>query len=98
MPGHDPVLFVNELSSKLASRSRHVCVFLGAGASRACGLPDVSQLQERVTGRIEGDDRKHLTRQLQKRNLEQALSRIRRLADLLEDSELEDFLVRLQDS
>ena len=89
MPGHDPVLFVNELSSKLASRSRHVCVFLGAGASRACGLPDVSQLQERVTGRIEGDDRKHLTRQLQKRNLEQALSRIRRLADLLEDSELE---------
>ena len=46
MPGHDPVQFVNELSSKLASRSRHVCVFLGAGASRACGLPDMSQLEE----------------------------------------------------
>ena len=90
MPGHDPLQFVNELSSKLASRSRHVCVFLGAGASRACGLPDVSQLEERVKQRLQGDDKKHLSQQLQSRNLEQALSRIRRVAALLEgDTQLE---------
>ena len=64
-------------------------MFLGSRSFARCRLPDVSQLQERVTRRIEGNDQKHLTRQLQKRNLEQALSRIRRLADLVEDSELE---------
>ena len=90
MPGHDPLQFVNELSSKLASRSRHVCVFLGAGASRACGLPDVSQLEERVKQQLQRDDKKHLSQQLESRNLEQALSRIRRVAALLEgDTQLD---------
>ena len=67
-----------------------MCVFLGAGASRACGLPDVSQLQDRVKQRLDGVDTKHLSSQLQGRNLEQALSRIRRIAALLEgDTKLE---------
>ena len=90
MPTHDPLRFVNALSSKLASRSRHICVFIGAGSSRACGLPDVTQLQQIVLDRLEAVEREQLTRQLQGRNLEQALSRVRRLAALLEDeSELE---------
>ena len=90
MPGHDPVLFINDLSSKLASRSRHVCVLLGAGTSKACGLPDITELQERVTRRISEDGRKRLIQLLDGRNLELALSRIRRLADLLEgDSRLD---------
>ena len=90
MPGHDPLQFVNELSSKLASRSRHVCVFLGAGASRACGLPDVSQLEELVRQRLKGEEKEQLSQQLKGRNLEQALSRIRRVAALLEgDTKLE---------
>ena len=90
MPGHDPLRFVNDLSSKLASRSRHVCVSLGAGSSTACGLPDVSQLEERVKQRLEQDDEEQLSRQLKGRNLEQALSRIRRFAALLEgDHQLE---------
>ena len=90
MPGHDPLRFVNDLSSKLASRSRHVCVLLGAGTSKACGLPDVSQLEDRVKQRLEEDDREQLSQQLHGRNLEQALSRIRRFAALLEgDSQLE---------
>ncbi len=92
MPGHDPVRFVNDLSLKLASRSRHVCVFLGAGTSKACGLPDVSQLEGRVKQQLNQDDKARLSRQLRGRNLEQALSRIRRIAALLEgDSELEGF-------
>lgn len=90
MTEYDPARFVNDLSSKLASRSRHVCVFLGAGTSRACGLPDVSQLEKCVRQRLNQDDKKQLSRHLQGRNLEQALSRIRRIAALLEgDSQLE---------
>ena len=48
------------------------------------GLPDVLQLEERVKVRLDPDDKKQLSKQLQERNLEQALSRIRRIAALLE--------------
>ena len=94
MPGHDPLRFVNDLSSKLASRSRHVCVFLGAGSSRACGLPDVSQLEQRVKQRLEQDDEEQLSRQLEGRNLEQALSRIRGFAALLEGDQQVEGITR----
>ena len=90
MPGHDPLQFVNDLSAKLASRSRHVCVLLGAGASKACGLPDVSELAQRVRQHLDQEDNERLSHLLEGRTLEQALSRIRRLATLLEgDSELD---------
>ncbi len=49
------------------------------------------ELEDRVKSRLESDDKEHLSRQLQGRNLEQALSRIRRIATLLEgDSKLDD--------
>ena len=87
---HDPTRFIGDLSSKLASRSRHVCVFVGAGASKACGLPDVKQLAKRVKMRLGQQDKELLQRQLSGRNLEEALSRIRRIAALIEaDTELE---------
>lgn len=90
MSGHDPLQFVNDLSAKLASRSRHVCVLLGAGASKACGLPDVSELARRVQQRLDEQDADRLSHLLEGRTLEQALSRIRRLAALLEgDAELD---------
>ena len=48
------------------------------------------QLQNLVTKRLEPESKEQLTRQLQERNLEQALSRVRRFAALLEgDSQLE---------
>jgi hypothetical protein len=83
MPEHDVLSFASGLSAKLASRSRHVCLFLGAGAARACGLPDVAQLQERVLALLTAEARELFTAQLQGRNLEQALSRLRRIAALL---------------
>ena len=50
----------------------------------------MSQLEERVKNQLQGDDKQHLLRQLEGRNLEQALSRIRRVAALLDgDTELE---------
>lgn len=82
---HNPLKFAIGLSTKLATRSRHVCAFFGAGVSKACGLPDVSELQRKVLEDLPGD-RELFERQLTGRNLEQALSRIRRIAALLDGS------------
>jgi SIR2-like domain len=84
---HDPERFASNLGAKLATRSRHVCALLGAGASRACGLPDVTQLQVGVLKRLEQDQREALSSQLTGRNLEQVLSRLRRIVALLAKDE-----------
>lgn len=83
MPTHDVLKFSTSLSAKLATRSRHVCAFLGAGAASACGLPDVAQLQERVLAALNGENKAAFAKQLEGRNLEQALSRLRRMSALL---------------
>lgn len=92
MPDHDPLQFASDLSAKLATRSRHVCAFLGAGAARACGLPDVADLEKRVLAALGKNECADFTRQLKGRNLEQALSRLRRIAALLEDDQKIDGL------
>lgn len=92
MSQHDPLNFVTSFGTKLATRSRHVCAFLGAGASRACGLPDVPQLQKRVLDKLDEPDKRALTTQLSGRNIEQALSRLRRIAALLSDDQTIDEL------
>jgi hypothetical protein len=84
MVGHQITSFCNGLNAKLATRSRHVCAFLGAGASRACGLPDVSGLQECILSGLVGVQRASFEGQLSGRTLEQALSRLRRIAALLD--------------
>lgn len=84
MSAHQVVPFANGLSAKLAARSRHVCAFLGAGASRACGLPDVSGLERQILDGLHGDQRAAFEGQLSGRNLEQALSRLRRIEALLD--------------
>jgi hypothetical protein len=86
MADHQVMSFANGLSAKLAARSRHVCVFLGAGASCACGLPDVSGLQILVLEGLLANQRNAFERQLSGRTLEQALSRLRRIAGLLSDA------------
>jgi hypothetical protein len=92
MAAHDPLRFATGLSAKLATRSRHVCTFFGAGTSRACGLPDITQLQERVLARLNADQRALLALQLEGRNLEQGLSRLRRIAALLVGDQILDGL------
>ncbi len=62
-------------------------MFLGAGAARACGLPDVSTLQTKVLGSLSSEQRTVFDKQLDSRNLEQALSRLRRIAALLDGSD-----------
>ena len=82
MKEHDPRRFVASLGSKLASRSRHVCMLLGAGVGKACGLPDVQELKTTVLQAL-GNDFPALERVLNGRTLEQALSRLRRIAALV---------------
>src|ERR1700722_1450421 len=96
MPEHNPLRFATALSAKLAARSRHVCVFLGAGVGCACGLPDVHGLQKLVLSALNPHDAEMLKLQLEKRNLEQALSRLRRIAGLLTVGELIDKLSSVQ--
>lgn len=85
--GYDPLSFVTELGAKLATRSRHVCVLLGAGAANACGLPDVESLEKRILEKLEAEDKDAFKLQLSGRNLEEALSRIRRISVLLGSGE-----------
>lgn len=85
MAEHAVMSFVNGVGARLAARSRHVSVFLGAGAARACGLPDVARLQELVLDGLGDDYRAAFEQQLAGRNLEAALSRLRRIATLLGD-------------
>lgn len=83
MKDHDVLRFVRSLGAKLASRSRHVCMFLGAGVGKACGLPDVQGLQEAVVDAVEGPWRAALESQLAARDLEAVLSRLRRISALV---------------
>src|SRR4051794_11797138 len=83
---HNPQQFAAHLSAKLATRSRHVCTFVGAGVAKACGLPDVARLQEKVLSNLEEPYKSFFETQLTNRNLEQALSRVRRIAALLKGS------------
>ena len=83
MQPHDPVHFVRSLSAKLSARARHVCMFLGAGAAKASGLPDVSDLQQLVLAALDADDQAAFSAQLEGKTLEQAITRLRRIAALV---------------
>ena len=85
--GHSSEEVARALAGKLATRARHVCVLLGAGASCAAGLPGLTDLQQTVVGALHGDDRETAEALLTERNLEQAISRLRRIQTLLEDGE-----------
>lgn len=90
MPEHDPTRFVASLGAKLAARSRHVCMLLGAGVGKACGLPDVKELQEIVLDDLPEGCSSAFQRVLQGRTLEEALSRLRRISALLGDDETKE--------
>ena len=85
--GHSPAVLAQELATKLGSRARHVCMLVGAGASCAAGLPALAQLEEAVRGRMDPEAASLLNAHLDGRNLEAALSRIRRVSRFLEEGE-----------
>jgi hypothetical protein len=92
MTDHEPISFVRRLSAKLATKSRHVSLFFGAGTSRACGLPDIEQLKTRVLARLDTTKSAQFTAQLEGRSFEEALGRIRRVRALLSEEQQFDGL------
>ena len=80
---HDPEATAIGLAEKLAPRNRHVVFLLGAGASCAAGLPDTAALQEQVADQLPPDLRLHYERIGQDRNLEEVLSRLRLISEVL---------------
>lgn len=85
--GHAPADFVRELSAKQAARSRHVCVLLGAGASRAADIPDLRGLGDAVRDELRKTREAEIESLFQDRNLEEVLTRLRRAIALLEPGE-----------
>lgn len=80
---HDPQRIVTELKAKLSARSRHVCLFLGAGASRCAGLPDLKGLESKVLDGLAAPQKAQLAKLLTGRNIETALNRLRRIRSLV---------------
>lgn len=89
---HEIAGFASGLSAKLATRSRHVCAFFGAGTSKACGLPDVVALQQNIKGRLGDPQGAQFVELTKNRNLEQVLSRLRRIQAVAEDGDSIDGL------
>lgn len=92
MGEHDPERFVSELLEKLSARRRHVTFLLGAGTSRAVGLPDITQLAIDVGDQL-ADSNNNLHERyvelIEGRNIEDILTRVRTIAVLLEGTEEE---------
>lgn len=83
---HDPDQAANDLAKKLASRNRHVMFLLGAGASCVAGLPNLIGLKRDVDGALTGSDQTEYRRLGVTRNLEEILSRLRLVSEVLRDS------------
>lgn len=64
--------------------------------ARACGLPDVADLQTRVLADLDGEDRTTFARELERGNIEQALTRLRRIAALLTGEQTLDGLTAIR--
>jgi SIR2-like domain len=75
--------FAAELARQLSVRTRHVVLFVGAGAARSVGLPDMAILKECILEKLDATQRA----QFEGRDLEAGLSRIRRLISILKDGE-----------
>lgn len=99
---HDPFEVATLFARKIATRERHVCFLLGAGASRSSGLPDMAGLKSQITDKLrielapgqplmgdESDKRDSVALQtaLETRSIEQALTWLRKIAALLDNED-----------
>lgn len=90
----DPEGVATELAGKLSAKTRHVCVLLGAGASRSAGLPGLGGLQDAVkeSSRLTKTQQQQVAELFKTKNLEEVLSYLRRLVAILGDGQsLGDF-------
>lgn len=90
----DPISASADLSGKVASRSRHISLVMGAGTSRPAGLPDVKGLLDKVLGDLTEPLKTVAINIFQDRMLEDGLSRIRRIKSLVEGDEVFEGLTK----
>ncbi|MDA0167529.1 SIR2 family protein [Solirubrobacter taibaiensis] len=81
---HDAETITREFGQKLAARARHVCLFIGAGASRAVGLPDIAGLRKGIVDATGAADRDVIQGYIGQYDVEETLSRLRAIAALTE--------------
>jgi hypothetical protein len=97
---HDPFEVATLFARKIATRERHVCFLLGAGASRSAGLPDMAGLKSQITEKLGAHTAASpqnvvhdpdivtdadLNLALETRSIEQALTWLRKIAALLDE-------------
>jgi SIR2-like protein len=80
---HNPEQVAKDFAEKLASKNRHVMFLLGAGASCAAGLPTLNDLKAAVGRILVDDDKKNFQKLGTSRNIEEILSRLRLVAEVL---------------
>ena len=83
---HNPEHAATELAEKLASRDRHIIFLVGAGASCASGLPDLDGLKSAVRDVLKNEEQSAFDRLAESRNIEEILSRLRLISEVLESS------------
>lgn len=87
---HDVEPAARGVANKLASRARHVCLLIGAGASCSAGLPTLAGLQKIVVDGLAEPDKSLIEAMFKTWNVEACLSRLRRIHALLRgDDQLE---------
>jgi hypothetical protein len=84
---YDPITFEAELQEQLASSSRSVCFFLGAGASRRAGVPDLAKLSDDVAAALSSPQQKQFNDLRGSGNIETVLNRVRGLREILSPSD-----------
>jgi len=80
---HSPEQVATDFAEKLAPKNRHVMFLLGAGASCAAGLPTLNDLKAAVENILVADDQKNYQRLGTSRNIEEILSRLRLVAEVI---------------
>lgn len=83
---HDCEAEVRSFAEKLGARARHVVFLLGAGASCAANLPSFRDLKQAVGGRLAPRWREGYERLGKERNLEEILTHVRLVAEVLRNS------------
>jgi hypothetical protein len=80
---HIPEQVATAFAEKLAPRNRHVMFLMGAGASCAAGLPTLNDLKIAVGNILVGDDLRNYQKLGVSRNIEEILSRLRLVAEVI---------------
>jgi hypothetical protein len=80
---HDPAQFAADVAAQQAASERRVRLFVGAGASAAAGLPDLTELGRVVRATVRPSREAIVDGLFKDRDLEAVLTRIRRIIALL---------------